>query len=83
MISSFMLLSPSRHLRHTNLSAEREAPNKSHQDKAASPLRQKSFMLEEHFSCTVCSVTASVILLFTQKLGILSFFTLIMHFTEC
>lgn len=32
MISSFTFLSPTKHLRHTNLSAEREAPNKSHQD---------------------------------------------------
>lgn len=41
MISSFTFLSPTRHLQHTNLSAEWEAPNKSHQDKTASSLRQK------------------------------------------
>lgn len=43
----------------------------------------RRFMLEEHFSCTVHSLTASVILLFIQKLGILSSFILIMHFIEC
>lgn len=36
MISSFTFLSPTRHLQHTNLSAEGEAPDKSHQDKTAS-----------------------------------------------